>query len=118
MYFTARSKASIIVWKQSPGVAGASTATGLSELRPNSASRRSACSALVGMPVDGPARWMSTTTRGSSHITARPIASCFSTKPGPLVVQIASCPAKAAPMAALAAAISSSAWKVFTPKWR
>jgi hypothetical protein len=29
---------------------------------------------------------MSTTTSGSSVITARPSASCFSTMPGPLVV--------------------------------
>jgi hypothetical protein len=70
------------------------------------------------MPVDGPARWMSTTTSGSSVMTARPSASCFSTMPGPLVVQIARSPAKAAPMAALIAAISSSAWNVFTPKCR
>jgi hypothetical protein len=38
---------------------------------------------LVGMPVDGPARWTSTTTRGSSTITARPIASLLSAMPGP-----------------------------------
>ena len=90
MYFTARSKASRMVKKQSPGVDAASTATGLSEFRPWSASRRSPCSTFVGIPVDGPARWMSTTTSGSSAITARPSASCFSTKPGPLVVQTAS----------------------------
>jgi hypothetical protein len=44
------------------------------------------------MPVDGPERWMSTTTSGSSVITARPSASCFSTMPGPLVVVTARCP--------------------------
>ena len=34
---------------------------------------RSACSFLVGMPVDGPARWTSMTTSGSSTMTARPM---------------------------------------------
>ena len=38
--------------------------------------------------------------------------------PGPLVVHTPSTPAKEAPIAALIAAISSSAWKVFTPKCR
>ena len=61
---------------------------------------------------------MSTTTSGSSAITASPSASCFSTKPGPLVVVMPSWPTKDAPIAALIAAISSSAWKVLMPKWR
>ncbi len=58
-YFTASLVASIAVVKQSPGVDGAITTTGDSPLRPYSAISRSACSVLVGMPVDGPARWMS-----------------------------------------------------------
>ena len=44
---------------------------------------RSACSVFVGMPVEGPARWTSMTTSGSSTMTARPIASVFSAMPGP-----------------------------------
>ena len=36
------------------------------------------------MPVEGPARWTSTTTIGSSTITARFIASAFKAMPGPL----------------------------------
>ena len=69
------------------------------------------------MPVDGPARWTSTITSGSSSATARPIVSIFSTTPGPLDVQTASAPPKLAPSAAPAAAISSSAWNVRTPKF-
>ena len=53
-YLTAIRTASMAVSKQSAGVAGASTATGDSPLRPYSAISRSACSVLVGIPVDGP----------------------------------------------------------------
>ena len=45
--------------KQSAGERGATTGTGASPLRPNIACSRSACSVLVGRPVDGPPRWMS-----------------------------------------------------------
>jgi hypothetical protein len=62
------------------------------------------------------ARWMSITTSGSSTITARFIASLFNARPGPEVEVIASAPPNAAPIAAPIAAISSSAWKVVTPK--
>ena len=61
--------------KHSPGVAGATTGIGESPFRPNMTWRRSACSFLVGIPVDGPARWTSMTTSGSSTMMARPIAS-------------------------------------------
>ena len=44
---------------------------------------RSPCSGFVGMPVDGPARWMSQITSGSSSCIASPIVSCFRTMPGP-----------------------------------
>ena len=67
------------------------------------------------MPVDGPARWTSITTSGSSTITARPIASDLSVTPGPDVPVIASAPPYDAPIAAPIAAISSSAWNVRTP---
>ena len=55
------------------------------------------------------------TSSGSSVITARPIVSDFSARPGPEVVVTPSAPAKAAPRAAPMPAISSSAWKVVTP---
>ena len=109
--------ASSAMAKQSPGVAGATMATGASPLRPNIACSRSACSVLVGIPVEGPARCTSITTRGSSTTTASPSASLFSASPGPLVPVSASEPPKAAPIAAPIAAISSSAWKVTTPRF-
>ncbi len=78
---------------------------------------RSAASVLVGIPVDGPARWTSTITMGSSKVTARPMVSALRSSPGPLVPVTPRWPAKEAPSAMLAAAISSSAWKVRTPKF-
>ena len=71
---------------------------------------------MVGSPVDGPPRWMSQITRGSSSETASPIVSPLSAMPGPEDVVTASAPPKAAPRAAPTPAISSSAWKVRTPK--
>ena len=93
MYLSAMRLASSATQKQSPGEVAAITGTGASELRPKSAWNRSACSVLVGRPVDGPPRWMSTTTSGSSTMVARPIASLLSAMPGPEVVVIASEPA-------------------------
>ena len=115
MYLIAMRLASRATQKQSPGELAASTGTGASELRPKSACRRSACSVFVGRPVDGPPRWMSTITSGSSTMVARPIASVLSAIPGPEVVVIARWPPYAAPMADVIAAISSSAWNVTTP---
>ncbi len=54
---------------------------------------------------------------GSSSETARPIVSDLSATPGPEVVVTPSEPPKAAPSAAPMPAISSSAWKVRTPKF-
>src|SRR5882724_6399786 len=51
-YLVAIRTASSAISKQSDGVAGASTTTGDSPFRPYSAISRSACSVLVGMPVD------------------------------------------------------------------
>jgi hypothetical protein len=112
--------ASIAASKQSAGVAAAMTGTGDSEFRPNMTPRRSACSGFVGIPVEGPARWMSTMISGNSSVIPSPIVSCFSTIPGPLDVETPSDPPKLAPSAAPTAAISSSAWNVRTPKflWR
>ena len=61
------------------------TGSGDSPWRPYSACSRSDCSVLVGMPVDGPARWTSMITIGSSSITARPIVSVLRSRPGPRV---------------------------------
>ena len=47
---------------------------------------------------------------------ARPIASPFNANPGPEVVVMAKSPANEAPIAEVTPAISSSAWKAFTPK--
>ena len=55
-------------------------------------------------------------TSGSSRDTARPMVSDFSATPGPDVVVTPSAPPKEAPRAAPTPAISSSAWKVRTPK--
>src|ERR671929_2358651 len=114
-YLIAIRAASSAVSKQFPGVDAATTGTGDSALRPNNASSRSACSGFVGMPVDGPARWMSRMTSGSSSVTASPIVSCLSTTPGPLDVVTPSAPPNDAPSAAPDAAISSSAWNVRMP---
>ena len=115
-YLIAMRAASIAASKQPEGVDAATTGTGDSELRPNITMSRSACSGFVGIPVDGPARWMSTTRSGSSSVTASPTVSDLSTTPGPADVVTASDPPKAAPSAAPEAAISSSAWNVRTPK--
>ena len=85
------------------------TGMGASPFRPYTAWRRSACSVLVGNPVEGPPRWTLTTTIGSSNINARPNPSVFKAIPGPEVAVIPKSPAKAAPITAVIAAISSSA---------
>ena len=115
---TAIRAASRAVSKQSDGVEAATTGSGDSPWRPYIALSRSAASVLVGMPVEGPARWMSTTSIGSSSATASPIVSAFRSIPGPLVAVTPRWPPKAAPSAMLAAAISSSACTVRTPKRR
>ena len=107
--------ASMATAKQSAGERGATIATGDSPLRPNIACSRSACSVLVGRPVEGPPRWMSQTTSGSSSEMARPIVSALSARPGPDVVVTPIAPPNAAPSAAPTPAISSSAWIVVTP---
>ncbi len=101
--------------KQSLGELAATIGSGESLLRPNITCSRSACSVLVGSPVDGPPRWMSQTISGSSTIRARFMASAFSAMPGPLEAVTPSAPPNEAPIAAQIAAISSSAWKVVTP---
>jgi hypothetical protein len=103
--------------KQSAGLRQAMTGIGHSPLRPKMAWNRSACSVLVGKPVLGPPRCTLMMISGSSVITARPMPSALSAMPGPLEVVIAIAPPNAAPIAEVTAAISSSAWKVRTPKF-
>ena len=102
--------------KQSLGLLAATTTSGHSPLRPQSACMRSDCSVFVGRPVEGPPRCTSTITSGNSVITANPSASLFSERPGPEVVVMAKLPAKAAPIEVQIPAISSSACRVLTPK--
>ena len=116
MYFVAILVASIAMVKQSVGDWGATIATGHSPLRPNMACSKSACSVLVGKPVEGPPRWTLMMINGSSVMAARPMASALRATPGPLVPVRPIAPPKAAPMEDPTAEISSSAWKVLTPK--
>ena len=51
---------------------------GDSPCRPYIDCSRSACSGLVGIPVEGPARWTSQMTMGSSVFTARPASASSS----------------------------------------
>jgi hypothetical protein len=116
-YRTAMRAASSAAVKHSAGVDADTIGSGDSPWRPYIANNRSACSVLVGIPVDGPARCTSTTIIGSSMITARPMVSALRSTPGPLVPVTANWPLNAAPSAMFAAAISSSAWIVITPKF-
>src|ERR687895_1881000 len=120
MYLIAMRAASIAAQKHDAGEYEATIGKGASPWRPYIACSRSDCSVVVGSPVDGPPRWMSMTRSGSSSERARPNVSDFRSSPGPDVVVTARCPEKAAPTAIPAAAISSSAWIVRTPKflWR
>ena len=80
--------------KQSLGFWGARMGSGASPWRPYMAWRRSACSVLVGSPVEGPPRCTSTMTSGSSRLMANPIVSDLRSSPGPLVVVTPSAPAE------------------------
>src|ERR1051326_3343633 len=73
MYLNASRTASIAMWKQSAGVAGATTIAGHSPFLPQTAWNRSACSVLVGNPVDGPPRCTLTITSGNSVMTELPL---------------------------------------------
>src|SRR5438445_6278468 len=114
MYLTAMRTASNAIRKQSAGVAAARIGTGDSPWRPYIAIRRSACSVLVGMPVEGPARWMSVTTIGSSTASARPTVSALRFMPGPLVVVMAIAPQHDEQSAGPAPTLTYSAWMVTT----
>ena len=78
-------------------------------MQPLVAMAMSLCSLLAGMPVDGPPRITSTTTTGISAVTASPMASVISDRPGPAVAVSAGTPPNEAPSAMLIDASSSSA---------
>ena len=69
---------------------------------------RSACSVLVGTPVDGPARMTLMATTGVSMMPAMPIASVISANPPPEVAHMLRTPMWPAPIAMLMTEISSS----------
>src|SRR5688500_1886455 len=68
------------------------------------------CCVRGGMPVEGPARWMSKMTAGISAKYESPMNSCISEMPGPLVQVNARAPCQAAPITMPIEASSSSAW--------
>src|SRR5688500_11327361 len=109
MYLTAMRAASMAAQKHDGGEYDATIGSGASPCRPYMAWRRSDCSVLVGKPVEGPPRWMSTTIRGSSNERHRPGAADLRSRPGPDVVVTPRCPENDAPIAIEIAAISSSA---------
>src|SRR5437899_1397260 len=115
MYLSAMRAASIAVSKQSPGEDDATMGSGASPCLPHIACMRSACSTLVGIPVLGPALWMSQRISGSSVMMPSPSASDFRERLGPEEEVTARAPPKEAPRQAVMAAISSSAWMVTTP---
>src|SRR3990172_544851 len=105
MYLRAIRAASMTASKASAGVARATIGSGDSPWRPYIAMSRSACSVLVGRPVDGPPRCTSMMSMGSSVMMARLIVSLLRARPGPLVPVTPRWPANEAPSAAPAAAI-------------
>ena len=108
-------KASTVTPNVSETLVGASTGRTASPCAEKTAWKRSDCSLLVGMPVDGPPRCTLTTTSGNSAIVARPSISVFSDMPGPLVAVSAFLPAKDAPTHAPIPAISSSHCSIVPP---
>jgi hypothetical protein len=96
------------MWKHSLTVAGQRAITIWSPCLPHRSCMMSPCAGFVASPVLGPARSTSTTTQGTSPMTASPRFSCIREKPGPLVAVNALAPAREAPMTAAMLAISSS----------
>ncbi|OQB91713.1 MAG: hypothetical protein BWX86_01959 [Verrucomicrobia bacterium ADurb.Bin122] len=107
--------ASTVISKVSATPIGARMGRTVSPCAEKAAAKRSACSRLVGMPVEGPPRWTLTQTSGSSATLARPRASALREKPGPEVAVMALAPPNEAPIAAATPAISSSAWRTVPP---
>ena len=69
---------------------------------------KSACSVLVGTPVEGPARMTLMMTAGVSNMADMPTASLISANPPPEVAHIARTPMWLAPIHILTTEISSS----------
>jgi hypothetical protein len=109
--------AQCVVARQSAIEVGASTSRGASPCRPLTAKDRSLCSLLAGMPVDGPPRITSTTTIGTSALTASPMASVINASPGPAVAVSEGTPPYEAPMIMFTEASSSSACSSVPPTW-
>src|ERR1700754_2867329 len=70
------------------------------------------CWVRVGMPVDGPARWMFMITAGISAKYDRPMNSVISEMPGPEVAVKARAPVQEAPITMPIEASSSSPWTI------
>ncbi len=68
------------------------------------------CWVRVGIPVEGPPRCTSMIVTGISAKYARPMNSCISEMPGPLVAVKARAPFQPAPVTMPIEASSSSAW--------
>ena len=107
-YCSARLNASTVTPKRSRTLRAASTGRSTSPCAEKIAWKRSDCSPLVGRPVDGPPRWTSTATSGSSAMVARPRISDLSDMPGPELTVMTFLPANDAPTHAPTLAISSS----------
>ena len=82
---------------------------------PQRACIMSACAGSVGSPVDGPPRCTLMNTQGVSVMTAKPMCSIISEKPGPEVTVIARLPPQTAPAMAIDEASSSSIWMKMPP---
>ncbi len=115
MYCTALRQASTAQSNASASIEPTSTRIGAPPLRPKLACRMSACSVLVGRPVEGPPRRTLPVTSGSSVATASPIASVLSARPVPEVAMIPRQPAQEEQSAPQIAAVSRSAQKVIAP---
>ncbi len=90
---------------------------GWSPCVPHRACITSLCEGIVGRPVLGPPRIALTITQGTSAMIAKPMFSCISENPGPLVAVIAFAPAREAPITAPMLAISSSIWMNVPSSW-
>ncbi len=101
--------------KQSSGSPAASTMRSKSPLPAKHTMLMSLCSGLVGIPVLGPERWVSTMTSGISALPAWPIPSAISAIPGLDEPTRARTPVSAAPSAMFTEESSSSACHAIPP---
>ena len=115
-YFSAMRHASIAASKQSDGDIAATTGTGDSRVAAEQHHQQVALLRLRRHPGRRAGALDVADHERQLELIARPIVSAFSTMPGPADVVTPSEPPNDAPTAAPAAAISSSAWNVRTPK--